>query len=342
MIHFSTKSIFIWLTWILSMVSIVGAEQPIETIGFGSCLKQTRPQPIWESVLEKKPDVFLLLGDNIYGDTQDMIKLKGKWNDFSSIAGFRKLRQKSRLLAIWDDHDYGENDAGIEFPKKAESQKIFLDFLDEPIKSERRKTPGTYDSVIIGPPGKRIQFILLDTRYFRTTLKRAEKRETRKGPYVPNESKNANILGDDQWTWLEKVISEPAEIRIIASSIQVISTTHGWETWGNFPNERKRLIKLLKEKKVQATIILSGDRHSAEISRLEDTLPYPLFDITSSAMNQRQRPKFEENIHRLGERYFDENFGLLKIKWLSNGPKVHASIQDISGNSVFEYELGIF
>ena len=194
MISFSKQSIFALLTYFLLMVSIPAAQQPIETIGFGSCLKQTRPQPIWESVLEKRPDVFILLGDNIYGDTQDMKKLKGKWNDFSSISGFNKLRQNCRLLGVWDDHDYGENDAGIEFPKKAESQKIFLDFLHEPKDSERRKTPGTYDSVIIGPPGKRIQFILLDTRYFRTPLKRPDKRENGKGPYVPNESKEAKIL----------------------------------------------------------------------------------------------------------------------------------------------------
>ena len=59
-------------------------------------------------------------------------------------------------------------------------------------------------------------------------------------------------------------------------------------------------------------------------------------------MNQSQRPKFEENIHRLGNRYFEENFGLLKIEWLPNGPKVSASIRDITGNTVMEYELGIF
>ncbi len=317
-------------------------QKVIETIAFGSCLKQSRPQPIWNSVLEKKPDVFLLLGDNIYGDTRDMQKLQDKWDDFSSVPGFKKLRQNSRVLAIWDDHDYGENDAGIEFPKKVESQKIFLDFLNEPANSFRRKTPGIYDSLIVGPPGKRVQFILLDTRYFRTPLKRTKVRESGKGPYAPNESAEAEILGQDQWLWLEKTLSEKAELRIIASSIQVVSTTHGWETWGNFPQERKKLLEMLKKQNSNGTIILSGDRHSSEISKLEGALPYPLFDITSSAMNQKLRPKFEENIYRVGKRYFEENFGLLKIDWLPNGPKVHSSIQDINGEPVIEYELGVY
>ena len=157
--------------------SVCKAEKPVEAIAFGSCLKQTRPQPIWESVRASKPDVFVLLGDNIYGDTRDMEKLKSRWATFGAFPEFKKLRSDCRLLAIWDDHDYGENDAGREFPQKAESQQIFLDFLGEPKDSERRKTPGIYDSVTIGPKGKRVQFILLDTRYFRSPLKRRQKRK---------------------------------------------------------------------------------------------------------------------------------------------------------------------
>ena len=174
--------------------TISAAEKPLSTIAFGSCLKETRPQPIWGGVIAAKPDVFVLLGDNIYGDTRDMKKLKGKWDTFAAVPGFKKLRSDCRLLAIWDDHDYGENDAGIEYPKKVESQQIFLDFLGEPKSSERRKTPGIYDSVTIGPKGKRVQFILLDTRYFRTALKRAPKREKGKGPYGPNESERPKSL----------------------------------------------------------------------------------------------------------------------------------------------------
>ena len=314
--------------------TISAAEKPLCTIAFGSCLKETRPQPIWEGVIAAKPDVFVLLGDNIYGDTRDMKKLKGKWDTFAAVPGFKKLRSDCRLLAIWDDHDYGENDAGIEYPKKVESQQIFLDFLGEPKDSARRKTPGIYDSVTIGPKGKRVQFILLDTRYFRTALKRAPKREKGKGPYGPNESDKAEILGEAQWKWLEKTLRKPADLRIIASSIQVVSTTHGWETWGNFPKERERFLELLKKTKANGAVILSGDRHSSEISKLDGVLPYPLFDVTASAMNQRQRPGEEENPHRVGDLYFSENFGMLKINWSKPGPRVTMEIRDLAGKVV--------
>ncbi|HAE11047.1 MAG TPA: hypothetical protein DCG39_05315 [Opitutae bacterium] len=314
-------------------------QKPVERIAFGSCLKQTRPQPIWESVLKANPDVFVLLGDNIYGDTRDMDKLKSKWEAFGAIPGFAKIRSQSRILAVWDDHDYGENDAGREYPKKAESQEAFLDFLGEPEDSRRRQTPGIYDSLTLGPVGKRVQFILLDTRYFRTALMRAPVWEKGKGPYAPNQSKEAGILGETQWKWLEKTLGEPAEIRILASSIQVLSTTHGWETWGNFPRERKRLLDLLAKTGKSGIIVLSGDRHSAEISKLADPFPTPLLDVTASAMNQRQRPGKEENPYRMGEKYFDENFGLLEIDWSGEAPRVKVEIRNLEGKAVIETGL---
>ncbi len=314
------------------------AEEVITSIAFGSCLKETRPQPIWQSVMDSKPDVFVLLGDNIYGDTRDMDKLREKWNRFGAIEGFQKLRSNSRLLAIWDDHDYGENDAGAEYPAKVASQKIFLDFLNEPENSTRRKSPGIYDCLTLGPAGKRVQFILLDTRFFRTALKRATTRLRGKGPYGPNYSDKAEILGKEQWSWLEEKLDEPAEIRIIASSIQVLSTTHGWETWGNFPKERQRLLNLLGTVKGRV-VIISGDRHSAEISKLTDEFPYPLLDITSSAMNQRQRPNVEGNGYRIGEKYFNENFGFLQIGWEQNEISITASIRDLEGKTRIAHKV---
>ena len=122
--------------------SVCKAEKPVEAIAFGSCLKQTRPQPIWESVRASKPDVFVLLGDNIYGDTRDMEKLKSRWATFGAFPEFKKLRSDCRLLAIWDDHDYGENDAGREFPKKPNRKKSFLISLANPRTRNVGKRPG--------------------------------------------------------------------------------------------------------------------------------------------------------------------------------------------------------
>tara|TARA_B100001123_G_scaffold437797_1_gene571266 strand:+ start:277 stop:1338 length:1062 start_codon:yes stop_codon:yes gene_type:complete len=321
------------------------AQKPVDTITFGSCAKQYQPQPIWDSILQLDPDLFVFLGDNIYGDTQDMEKLRAKYQQLGAIPGFQQLRKHCPILATWDDHDYGRNDAGAEFPMKKQSRDIFLDFFGEPPDSPRRKHPGVYDSKTYGAPGKRIQFILLDTRYFRGPLNKVGKprnpNDKRWGPYLPSKDKASTILGEAQWAWLEKKLQEPAELRILASSIQVISDQHGWECWGNLPHERDRLYNLLRKTRANGVIILSGDRHQGEISRMTDKLPYPLHDITASGMNWRGRPVVEKNPYRIGPLYREEHFGAILIDWKKSDPSITLQIRNLQGQTISQTQTSL-
>jgi len=314
-------------------------EQIITKICFGSCLKVSRPQPVWKAINSLEPDLFIFLGDNVYADTDDPLRLKKAWIKLDGEPGYQKLREQSIVHAIWDDHDYGKNDAGKEFKIKKESQQIFLDFFKEPKDSVRRKTPGIYGEKFLGPPDKTIQLILLDTRFFRDPLSRSPKRSKGKGPYKATDNLKSTLLGKAQWEWLEESLEKPANLRIIASSIQFHSANHGWETWGNFPHERKRLLDKLLDLESNNVIFLSGDRHSAEFSKIEDYLPYPLWDITSSSLNLALSNREEENEFRVGKQIFEENFGLLEIKWNKSKPFVRGSILDTSGNILFSHQV---
>ncbi len=209
---------------------------PIARLALGSCIRQNKPAPIWDAVLAYRPEVFLLLGDNVYADTRDPQEMLKTYAALDGQEGFQRLRASSRLLAVWDDHDYGENDAGAEYPMKAQSQRMFCDFFGVPADSRRRSQAGNYDAVTLGPPGRRVQFILLDTRSFRSPLAKNPKgKPAQRGPYAPSEDPAQSVLGDEQWRWLEAQLREPAQWRLIASSIQFASTEHGWETWGSIP-----------------------------------------------------------------------------------------------------------
>ena len=300
-------------------LAVPAVAKPLQTIAFGSCAKQYLPQPIWDSVLRTKPDLFIFLGDNIYGDTTDMGKLHSKYLQLGKIAGYQRLKDYCPVLATWDDHDYGKNDAGAEFTKKEESQQIFLDFFGEPDDSQRRKTPGIYDAKIFGEPGRRTQILLLDTRYFRGKLHRPGKPklaiEGRTGPYLPNDDKSVPLLGEAQWDWLEAQLQKPAELRILCTSIQLISDQHGWECWANLPHERERLYALINKTKASGIITISGDRHHGEITKDSTTLPYPLYDVTASGMNIKSRFANEHNPKRLGSPYREEHFGTVLVDW---------------------------
>ena len=74
------------------------------------------------------------------------------------------------------------------------------------------------------------------------------------------------ILSDDQWTWLATTLqSSDAQVHIIISSIQVLTTNPVIESWGHFPHEKSRLFDLLKQTNPANLLLLSGDVHMAEI-----------------------------------------------------------------------------
>ena len=139
-------------------------------IGFGSCSDETKPQPIWDAILAKPFDLFMFLGDNIYADTRDMEVLRAKYAMLGKEPGFIQLRKTTPIVAVWDDHDFGENDAGGDYPFKEQSRQRFFEFWGEPADSPRRDRDGVYASYVFGPPGKRVQVILPDLRYNRTPL----------------------------------------------------------------------------------------------------------------------------------------------------------------------------
>ncbi len=333
--------------WESSTTAELDRLQPITRIAMGSCIRQDKPQPIWEAVARYRPEVFLLLGDTIYGDTEDMEVLRRKYAVLAANEGFASLRRTVPILAVWDDHDFGADDAGRDYRMRRGSQEVFLDFFGVPADAPLRGQEGIYQAVTAGPPGRRVQFICLDTRYHRSPLATlsADQRRLLGGRYRPTDDPSATVLGAEQMAWLGRVLKEPAEVRIVLSSIQFAFTGHHWEHWGNFPVERAQILKLIRDSGVGGVIFVSGDRHAAEISRIPagpDGLDYPLYDLTASSLNQAMPASMsrEPNPLRLGPHQRGVNFGTIDIEWPkgenaeSAGASLTLAIRDVAGGIV--------
>ncbi len=330
------------LSWLGSVV--VGAQES-STIVFGSCLHQDKPQPIWSAIIKEKPDAFLLLGDNVYGDTYDMDVLKAKYQKQASQPGLIKLKSTTPVWGIWDDHDFGQDDAGAEFPFKEQSKQIMLDFFDEPIDSERRKQKGgAYTQYFLGESPYRIQIILLDTRWDRGPLDSVSRWQyltnrvpIGKGPYKPKTGSGAVMLGAEQWKWLQDALAKPADFRIIASSIQFLAEFSGWESWANLPEERQRMLELLKTENIHNAIFISGDTHWGELSKIETESKRPLWELTSSGLTETWH-QVTDNKHRIGEGYAKANYGVIQIVWQPTA-KVILSLKNERGDVILQQQI---
>jgi len=253
------------------------------TVAFGSCNKLTLENLLWDDILAENPDLWIWGGDNIYADTDDILVIQAKYKALYTTMGYRKLRKKGPVTGTWDDHDYGLNDGGEAYPLKRQSQQAFLDFMGVRQDHPRRKREGIYSAHEYEVPNGAVKVIALDTRYFRTSLTPDTGTDT---PYKPNAYGEGTVLGEAQWRWLEEQLhNSGADFNVIVSSIQVLSNKHGFESWGNFPHERDRLIKLIGTSGARGVMILSGDRHISEFSKsTPDGLDYPLIDFTSSGL----------------------------------------------------------
>ncbi len=309
-------------------------------IAFASCADQTRPQPLWDDILEQRPDRFLFIGDAVYADTEDLDEFRQAYHDLAAVPGFRALRQRVPVLATWDDHDFGDDDAGRDYPLREESQRLFAEFHRLPPESPVHRRPGVYDAHYVEHDGHRVQILLLDTRYFRSPIGRAmlPSRDCPFRRYLPDP--DAVMLGETQWQWLAQRLREPADVRLLVTSTQLIPDRHCWEKWANAPTERARLLKLIGESRAGGLVVLSGDRHMAEISRLEHPdLAYPLFEITSSGLNYAFSSAAEINRHRITEdNYRQDNFGMVVIEWQPQ-PMIHLQIHGRGGSLPIETRI---
>lgn len=287
-------------------------------LSFGSCNNQNIPNKMWQEIVKNQPDVWVWGGDVIYSDTHDMTFMKQNYAKQKSDAAYQTFLKKVPIIGTWDDHDYGVNDGGAEYAEKNEVKELFLDFMDAKADDIRRTREGVYYSKTYTAQDKSIKVIMLDSRYFRSKL---TKDPTGKKRYIPNNYGEGTMLGNAQWQWLKQELdSSTADFNIIESSIQVLSYEHGFETWGNMPSEVVKLEKTIANSKAKGVIILSGDRHIAEISQTQvPEMSYPLIDITSSGLTHSYSSySGEPNKYRVSEVIPKKNFGLLKFNFKAN------------------------
>ncbi len=315
-----------------------GGGDPTKTrIAFGSCMHQTLPKPVLDLAADSAPDLFVFLGDNIYGDTTNMDLLRAQYDLQAASAELQRLRDTTPIVATWDDHDYGANDAGKEYPRKAESKALFLDFWQEPAGSERRNREGVYTSYLLEAERGTVRVILLDMRWFRDPLDPATDPGS-KNDYQPTTDTSRTFLGEAQWAWLEAELKKPADVRIIATSTQFGHAYNGYESWTNMPHERQRMIDLIRSTAAEATIFISGDVHWGELSKLDVPGGYPLYDLTSSGITETW-PFIETNDNRVGAAVPENNYGFVEITWREEDALLTLGIVDVEGTVRVAHEI---
>ncbi len=327
-------------------VALPATSTPLQTILVASCLDEEKgPSAALAALTAERSDLFLMIGDNVYGDRDgaapisndvDLEELRESFADLAAREDFKTLRRQRAMMVAWDDHDYGANDAGADFPFRRLAERLHERFwgLDTQDAGTR---DGTYYARSFGPEGQRTQVIMLDARFFRSKLTPTDQFNAKgKERYLPSADPDQNMLGETQWAWLAGELAKPADVRLIVSSVQVMPTNaHGWEAWLALPKEQDRLYKLIRDTEAKGVVFVSGDRHTAFLYKQNRLLPYDAHEITASSLNVSfAESTTEADRSQVGEGYTKENYGAIDIDWSAN--TIRLRIKSNTGETVRE------
>ncbi|WP_208731092.1 alkaline phosphatase D family protein [Leptospira bouyouniensis] len=315
------------------------------SIGFGSCLHQEKESPILATIQSQKFDYLILLGDIVYADSLTAKDKIPAYEKQFKRKEWKSILKDTLLLFTWDDHDYGINDSGAEYSEKIESRNIFLSYVQPRMPKNivfgSNNKEGVFYSYWVTFHDKKIHIVIPDTRYFRSPLQKTFLSYfTGKSHYKPSSESSFSILGNEQWLWLEEEFAKPSDLLIFVSSIQVIPTEQPFEKWNNLPHEREKLIQSLYNANTKDLVILSGDRHIAEIHEYKSPNKKTLIEVTSSSLNLPLPllPLEYDSEWKLGNAYNLENFGTLLISWKDGTLQWKSTIRDKNGDIVLEYD----
>jgi alkaline phosphatase D len=327
---------FAVVCWLLLSASTnaasINVDNSLTRITFGSCAIQSQDLSVFKTIQSAKPDLYLSLGDAIYGDYDSVTgkrfeattaTLERDWQVLGGNKHWQNLQKSIPILAIWDNHDYGHYELGADFELSRQSKTLFLKFFEEPPDSILWSRSGIYRSMEIGPEGQRVQIVMLDTRSFKSAPVIAEnwpavRASGSLGKFTRD--RQGTLLGKAQWQWLEDRFDAKADLRIVASSTQIIPNEKGMDEWGNYPVERGRLLQLIRTKGGGRTILVSGNVHFGELSAKGLTEAVTLWELTSSGLTHTDQIYAEaQNRFRAAGPVLDRHFGMLDLRWLESG-----------------------
>jgi alkaline phosphatase D len=290
-------------------------------ITFGSCNDQKDPQPLWKPLIDEAPDLFIWGGDNIYADSKNPEVIRRAYELQDEVPLYQEFKKRTPIIGIWDDHDFSVNNSKGSYRLKAESQHHFLNFIGEEQNSLRREQEGIYTIYEFESKGRIIKVILLDNRYFKD-----------QDPTYP-------LLGKKQWDWLEGDFkTSKADLHLIVSGLSILSPKVMFtEEWADYPTEVNRLKTILKDFKVKAPILVTGDKHFASIFSRDG-----LIEIMSSGMTHTVSKIFRPILARFyPNTFFGLNFGQIEVNWEagSNNPEIKLNIKNRNSHSVIKKSL---
>ena len=283
---------------------------------------------MWDTVRSHNPRAMFLLGDNVYIDTPEIIETqKYCYYRRQSRPEFNAFVAQTPIFAVYDDHDFGDNDCygspDKNFPKwKRPVLKVFKDNWANPYYGGGEENPGCWFSTNISG----VDFFFMDNRYYRDKQNLDKKGKTMLGEFQKAELKR-------------KLKASEAVFKVICSTVPVAKGTKpgSKDTWDGYDEERQEIFDFLADNKIEGVFIMSADRHRSDAWKIDRKKGYPLYEFMSSRLtNVHTHPVMKQSLFGYSEKC---SFGKMTFDLSSDDPTATYEIYNIDNEKIHSLTL---
>ena len=280
---------------------------------------------ILDVLYDQSPEFMLWMGDNVYLREADWNSRSGIMHRYTHTRSYPKLQKllgSVHNYATWDDHDYGPDNSNRSFWNKQTTLEIFKLFWANP--SFGLKGNGGMTTKFQWAD---VDFFLMDDRTFRSPEKRrlTAKRE---------------ILGDVQIDWLiDNLISSEAPFKFVVIGTQFLNPNASGENHASYKEERKKILDMIESENIEGVMFLTGDVHRSEITKLERSGSYPLYEFTISPLTAGVSWQYPNDDRVDNKSVLERNFGLIEISGPRDGRKLTCKSISWDGRVMWDYTI---
>jgi alkaline phosphatase D len=319
-----------------------GEDPPDITIAIGSCFFLSAAEAPWsgstygggyeifDAIAAKSPDVMLWLGDTLYfqpPDELDPASMAARHRRQRALPALQRLLTAAPQLAIWDDHDYGPNDADMSYVMKGEALTLFRRYWANPAYG-LPGVAGVFGRARVGD----VDIFMLDDRWYRSANRM-------------NDEPGKTMFGAEQLAWLRNaLVYSNATLKLVANGSQLWNRTNRFEGFNHYSFEQKAFADWLLAQRLEGVMFATGDRHFTELLRIERPGAYPLYEFTSSPLTSRpwEDPDAAERENPdlvAGTLVGKRQFGIIRVSGPAKDRRIALESYDQAGALLWRHAL---
>lgn len=222
------------------------------SIAVGACARVGTNGAVFDAIRERQPDLFLISGDLSYAniDVNDPDKFRDILDHQLSQTAPSALFRSTPVAYVWDDHDYGANNADATTPSRPAAMEVYRQYFPH-YRLAGAESP-IYQAFTIG----RVRVIITDTRSARS-------------PSLAPDDGSKTMLGEAQKAWFKAQLlaaNDAYPLILWVNSVPwIAAATPGGDDWGGYTTERTELADFIADNDIDGLLMVSGDAHMIAI-----------------------------------------------------------------------------